>query len=116
MIITKARTTLIALAAIAALSAPGIASAALPKAGTPAPPAQPVTQSSARGIQGGSTDGDQAHDAYCSVLGSNANGALQAGDKAAGEGNPPAAADQYALAQAIVDLGLNNGCFFTGPF
>ena len=116
MLTNKLR-TIVALAAIGALSAPAIASATTPKAGTPAPSAQPVTQTSARQtIQGGSTDGDQAHDALCTVLGSNANNALQNGDAALKAGNAPQAVADYQLAQAIVDNGLDNGCFFTGPF
>jgi hypothetical protein len=116
MIITKARATLVALAAIGALSAPGIASAATPKAGTPAPSAIPVTQSSARGIQGGSTDGNAVHEAVCTVLGARANSALENGDTAQSGGNTAQALSDYQLAQAIVDYGMDNGCFFTGPF
>ncbi len=63
-------------------------------------------------LQGGSTgDGKLGEDA-CERLGELAEEAYDKGDQAMIDGNEPQANNSYDYANALVDYGLDNGCFF----
>lgn len=127
------RTTLAAVAATAlAACTPGVASAA-----KHAGPAHAGTQASkvttsarhvatspfggfhgvTRGttfaeLQGGSTGDGKLGEEACERIGELATDAYEQGDRALIDGNVPQAENSYDYANALVDYGMDNGCFF----
>lgn len=63
-------------------------------------------------IQGGSTGDGKLGEEACERLGELADEASDRGRDAMLDGNGPQAQNSFDYAEAIVDYGLDNGCFF----
>jgi hypothetical protein len=63
-------------------------------------------------IQGGSTGDGRLGEEACERLGELADEASDRGRDAMLDGNGPQAQNSFDYAEAIVDYGLDNGCFF----
>jgi hypothetical protein len=63
-------------------------------------------------LQGGSTGDGKLGEEACERLGELADQAFTRGDLATIDGNQPQANNSYEYANALVDYGMDNGCFF----
>jgi hypothetical protein len=63
-------------------------------------------------LQGGSTGDGRLGEEACERLGELADEALNQGRDAMDGGNGPQAQNSFDYAEALIDYGLNNGCFF----
>jgi hypothetical protein len=71
-----------------------------------------ISGTTAVAIQGGSTGDGRLGEEACERLGELADEASDRGRDAMLEGNGPQAQNSFDYAEAIVDYGLDNGCFF----
>lgn len=72
----------------------------------------PVGGTTSVELQGGSTGDGKLGEEACERLGELADAAFTRGDQALLDGNGPQAANSYDYANALVDYGMDNGCFF----
>jgi hypothetical protein len=112
--------TIVVIAAALAVSVTGAASAATVRTGVKSQPVVKTTVATAAArqqIQGGSTGQGPFNEQQCEDLGKKAEGYNKSGyDKLANKGDIDGAQRDGAAAQALVDYGMDNGCFFTTPW
>ena len=117
MLITPVRIrNLLAIAAVTAMSATGVASAAAMHRPGAGQTIAPVTQVSvAMGVQGGATGDGPADDAACEKYANAVNSWNDAATDEGVAGNLDQAIHDYGVAQQIENQGLDDGCFFIDP-